>query len=96
VLADLPMLAIVTDRVGPRDLAKPRTWNIRHLVEGRRTFTNINRYLLCTMVSNYANVMIVAIASLFLSYLPLLRARRWRRHLSPAHGGPATGGPARD
>ncbi|MBV8527315.1 MAG: cation-transporting P-type ATPase [Candidatus Dormibacteraeota bacterium] len=42
------------------------------LKEGRRTFTNINRYLLYTMVSNFANVVIVAIASLFLSYLPLL------------------------
>ena len=40
--------------------------------EGRRTFTNINRYLLYTMVSNFANVVIVAVASLVLSYLPLL------------------------
>ena len=40
--------------------------------EGRRTFTNINRYLLYTMVSNFANVIIVAIASLFLPFLPLL------------------------
>ena len=40
--------------------------------EGRRTFTNINRYLLYTMVGNFANVMIVAIASLVLPYLPLL------------------------
>ncbi|MBV8195906.1 MAG: cation transporting ATPase C-terminal domain-containing protein, partial [Candidatus Dormibacteraeota bacterium] len=45
------------------------------LKEGRRTFTNINRYLLYTMVSNFANVVIVAIASLFLSYLPLLPAQ---------------------
>jgi P-type Mg2+ transporter len=43
--------------------------------EGRRTFTNINRYLLYTMVSNFANVVIVAIASLLLSYLPLLPAQ---------------------
>ena len=40
--------------------------------EGRRTFTNISRYLLYTMVSNFANVIIVAVASLFLNYLPLL------------------------
>jgi len=40
--------------------------------EGRRTFTNINRYLLYTMVGNFANVVIVAIASLVLPYLPLL------------------------
>ncbi|MBV8194601.1 MAG: cation-transporting P-type ATPase [Candidatus Dormibacteraeota bacterium] len=39
--------------------------------EGRRTFTNINRYLLYTMVSNFANVIIVAVASLVLPYLPL-------------------------
>jgi P-type Mg2+ transporter len=42
------------------------------LEEGRRTFTNINRYLLYTMVSNFANVIIVAVASLVLNYLPLL------------------------
>jgi Mg2+-importing ATPase len=40
--------------------------------EGRRTFTNINRYLLYTMVSNFANVIIVAVASLLLNFLPLL------------------------
>ena len=40
--------------------------------EGRRTFTNINRYLLYTMVSNFANVIIVAVASLVLPFLPLL------------------------
>jgi Mg2+-importing ATPase len=40
--------------------------------EGRRTFTNINRYLLYTMVSNFANVIIVAVASFFLNFLPLL------------------------
>jgi magnesium-transporting ATPase (P-type) len=27
--------------------------------EGRRTFANINRYLLYTMVSNFANVMLI-------------------------------------
>ena len=42
------------------------------LEEGRRIFTSINRYLLYTMVSNFANVLIVAMASLFLPYLPLL------------------------
>ncbi|HKW73730.1 MAG TPA: HAD-IC family P-type ATPase [Candidatus Dormibacteraeota bacterium] len=40
--------------------------------EGRRTFTNINRYLLYTMVGNFANVVIVGFASLVLPYLPLL------------------------
>jgi len=40
--------------------------------EGRRTFTNINRYLLYTMVGNFANVVIVALASFVLPYLPLL------------------------
>ncbi|HET9849304.1 MAG TPA: HAD-IC family P-type ATPase, partial [Candidatus Dormibacteraeota bacterium] len=42
------------------------------LQEGRAIFTNINRYLLYTMVGNFANVMIVAVASLLLSFLPLL------------------------
>ncbi len=42
------------------------------LREGRRIFVNLNRYLLYTMVSNFANVLIVAVASLLLSFLPLL------------------------
>ena len=42
------------------------------IAEGRRLFTNINRYLLYTMVSNFANVVVVAIASLFLNFLPML------------------------
>jgi Mg2+-importing ATPase len=41
------------------------------VAEGRRLFTNINRYLLYTMVSNFANVIVVAIASLFVNFLPL-------------------------
>jgi Mg2+-importing ATPase len=45
---------------------------VNGIQEGRRTFTNINRYLLYTMVSNFANVVIVAVASLVLPYLPLL------------------------
>ena len=45
---------------------------VHGIEEGRRLFTNINRYLLYTMVSNFANVTIVAIASLFLAFIPLL------------------------
>ncbi len=45
---------------------------VEGLAEGRRLFTNINRYLLYTMVSNFANVVVIAIASLFLNFLPLL------------------------
>jgi Mg2+-importing ATPase len=45
---------------------------VNGIAAGRRIFTNINRYLLYTMVSNFANVFIVAIASLFLDFLPLL------------------------
>jgi Mg2+-importing ATPase len=45
---------------------------VEGIAEGRRLFTNINRYLLYTMVSNFSNVIVVAIASLFLSFLPLL------------------------
>src|SRR5260370_19661524 len=40
--------------------------------DGRRAFTNIHRYLLYTMVVNFANVVIFAFASLVLTYLPLL------------------------
>lgn len=42
------------------------------LREGRRVFVNLNRYLVYTMVSNFANVLIVAVASLLLNFLPLL------------------------
>jgi Mg2+-importing ATPase len=45
---------------------------VNGIAAGRRIFTNINRYLLYTMVSNFANVFIVAVASLFLDFLPLL------------------------
>ncbi len=45
------------------------------LREGRRIFINLNRYLLYTMVSNFANVLIVAVASLLLDFLPLLPAQ---------------------
>ena len=45
---------------------------VEGIQQGRRTFTNINRYLLYTMVSNFANVIIVSIASFFLNFLPLL------------------------
>lgn len=33
ILADVPMLAIVTDRVGPEDVATPRHWSIRAILE---------------------------------------------------------------
>jgi len=42
------------------------------LREGRRIFINLNRYLLYTMVSNFGNVLIVAVASFLLDFLPLL------------------------
>ncbi|MCL5961811.1 MAG: cation-transporting P-type ATPase [Chloroflexi bacterium] len=45
------------------------------LREGRRIFVNLNRYLLYTMVSNFANVLIVAVASMLLDFLPLLPAQ---------------------
>jgi Mg2+-importing ATPase len=42
------------------------------LREGRRIFVNLNRYLVYTMVSNFANVLIVAFASVFVDFLPIL------------------------
>lgn len=33
ILSDVPMLAIVTDRVERQDLAKPRRWSIRNILE---------------------------------------------------------------
>jgi Mg2+-importing ATPase len=43
--------------------------------EGRRTFTTINRYLVYTLVSNFATVFVVTIASYLLPELPLLPAQ---------------------
>jgi H+-transporting ATPase len=43
--------------------------------EGRRTVTNLNRYLLYTMLSNFANVLVIALGSLLLGFLPLRPAQ---------------------
>jgi Mg2+-importing ATPase len=40
--------------------------------EGRRTFVNIVKYLKITMASNFGNFYSVAIASLFIDFLPML------------------------
>lgn len=42
------------------------------IIEGRRTFGNIMKYILNTISSNYGNMFTVAISSLFLSFIPLL------------------------
>ncbi len=40
--------------------------------EGRETFANTSKYIRATLASNFGNFYTVAIASLFVSYLPLL------------------------
>lgn len=40
--------------------------------EGRETFTNTTKYIKATLASNFGNFYTVAIASLFINYLPLL------------------------
>jgi len=42
------------------------------VIEGRRTFANINKYIKMTASSNFGNVFSVLIASIFLPFLPML------------------------
>lgn len=42
------------------------------VIEGRRTFANINKYIKMTASSNFGNVFSVLIASVFLPFLPML------------------------
>ncbi len=42
------------------------------VVEGRKTFANINKYIKMTASSNFGNVFSVLIASIFLPFLPML------------------------
>lgn len=42
------------------------------VIEGRRTFTNITKYINNTTSANIGNVVTIALASLFLKFLPLL------------------------
>jgi Mg2+-importing ATPase len=42
------------------------------IVEGRKTFSNITKYVLNTVSANFGNMVTVAISSLFLSFIPLL------------------------
>jgi Mg2+-importing ATPase len=42
------------------------------IVEGRRTFGNITKYVLNTVSANFGNMVTVAVSSLFLAFIPLL------------------------
>jgi P-type Mg2+ transporter len=42
------------------------------IVEGRKTFANITKYILNTISANFGNMSTVAMSSLFLSFIPLL------------------------
>jgi Mg2+-importing ATPase len=42
------------------------------IVEGRKTFANITKYILNTISANFGNMSTVAASSLFLSFIPLL------------------------
>lgn len=42
------------------------------IVEGRKTFGNITKYILNTTSANYGNMFTVALSSLFLGFIPLL------------------------
>jgi Mg2+-importing ATPase len=42
------------------------------IVEGRKTFSNITKYVLNTVSANFGNMVTVALSSLFLAFIPLL------------------------
>jgi len=42
------------------------------IIEGRKTFGNITKYILNTISANYGNMITVAMSSLFLKFIPLL------------------------
>jgi Mg2+-importing ATPase len=42
------------------------------IIEGRKTFVNINKYILNTISANYGNMFTVAASSLFMKFIPLL------------------------
>jgi Mg2+-importing ATPase len=42
------------------------------IIEGRKTFGNITKYILNTISANYGNMITVAFSSLFLKFIPLL------------------------
>ncbi|MEW6450673.1 MAG: magnesium-translocating P-type ATPase [Pseudomonadota bacterium] len=42
------------------------------VIEGRKTFANINKYIKMTASSNFGNVLSVLVASIFLPFLPML------------------------
>ncbi|HTY39687.1 MAG TPA: magnesium-translocating P-type ATPase [Candidatus Paceibacterota bacterium] len=48
---------------------------IEGVVEGRRTFANIFKYLMMALSSNFGNMFSLPIASLFLPFLPMLPAQ---------------------
>lgn len=45
------------------------------IIEGRKTFGNITKYILNTISANYGNMITVALSSLFLPFLPMLPAQ---------------------
>jgi Mg2+-importing ATPase len=44
----------------------------RGIIEGRKTFSNITKYVLNTVSANFGNMITVAVSSLFLAFIPLL------------------------
>lgn len=42
------------------------------IIEGRKTFSNITKYVLNTVSANFGNMLTVALSSLFLAFIPLL------------------------
>ncbi len=45
------------------------------VMDGRRIFANINKYILSTVSANFGNMITVALASVFMKFLPLLPAQ---------------------
>ncbi len=48
---------------------------IEGIQQGRNIYSNINKYIKCTLASNFGNFYSVAVISLFINYLPMLPAQ---------------------
>lgn len=53
-------------------LKKNLTVLAQGVIEGRKTFSNITKYIFNTISANYGNMLTVALSSLFLDFIPLL------------------------
>lgn len=60
--------------MGRKNDSKTKDLNVldEGVIEGRRTFANMSKYLKMSVSGNFGNMFSVLIASIFLPFLPLL------------------------